>query len=289
MKSVDGGASWAAAAFIESQNGTEGGLFFIDENTGYFAAKDAKGAFRTTDGGRTWAGMAAAAVHRRILFADPEVGWSMRYAQLSYTTDGGRRWSSRTIDFPAFPNAFSLPRRDVAYAVGEHGMIYRYRIVPPGTPAPANSIASVAMPPLANEVIEKLGAVEAGLDGIEAALAKSAAAPPAEAGAAGGVAADAGWVETHFAEVEALATTVDAAATGLPELGRKHRNLNLLLEGLALAGDLTGRGGSVKQAFAGLRQAKDPTSVSAALLDMRSQIEGAKTSVTAFEDAKIGN
>jgi hypothetical protein len=28
------------------------------------------------------------------------------------------------------PNAFSLPARDRAYVVGDHGMVYRYRIVP---------------------------------------------------------------------------------------------------------------------------------------------------------------
>jgi hypothetical protein len=75
-------------------------------------------------------------------------------------------------------------------------------------------------------------------------------------------------------------------ATGLPELGSKHRNLNLLLEGLKLLGDLTGQGNGLKDAFAGLRQARDPASVSAALLGLHSQLDAAKASVTAFESSQ---
>jgi len=285
VKSVDGGASWAVVSVVENQNGTEGGLFFVDENTGYFSSKDSQSSFRTTDGGQTWTGMPATAVHRRIVFADPEVGWAMRYNGLSFTTDGGRRWSSRTIEFPAFPNAFSLPRRDVAYAVGPHGMIYRYSIVPAGTPTVANSIAAVAMPPLANGVIENVGELELGLAAIEAALA-APVAPPADAGAATDPAlADAGWVEANYTEFGAFETTFDSVATGLPAIGSKHRNLNLLLEGLKLLGDLTGQGSGLKDAFASLRQARDPASVSAALLGMHAQLEAAKTSLTAFETA----
>jgi len=54
VKSVDGGASWAVVSVVENQNGTEGGLFFVDENTGYFSSKDSQSSFRTTDGGQTW-------------------------------------------------------------------------------------------------------------------------------------------------------------------------------------------------------------------------------------------
>jgi hypothetical protein len=34
------------------------------------------------------------------------------------------------VRFPAPVVAFSLPARDRGYVVGDHGMIYRYRVVP---------------------------------------------------------------------------------------------------------------------------------------------------------------
>lgn len=279
-KSTDAGASWSIVSVLENQNGSEGGLFFIDENTGYFTTRDAQSSFRTTDGGATWSGMPATAVHRRIVFADPEVGWAMRYNQLSYTTDGGRRWASRTIDFPASAHAFSLPRRDVGYVVGDHGMIYRYRSVPESTPVSANTIAGVAMPPLANGVIEDLGALDRGLADIESAIAA--------AGDSGSTVDSAlGWVESNVPEFAELEATLDAVTAGLPEIGRKHRNLNLVTEGLKLLGDLTGQSGGLAEGFASLRQAKDVESVSSALLALHAGVAAARTSVTAFEAAQV--
>ena len=37
---------------------------------------------------------------------------------------------SQPVAFPAGVEAFSLVQPDRGYAVGEHGMVYRYRIVP---------------------------------------------------------------------------------------------------------------------------------------------------------------
>jgi len=63
-------------------------------------------------------------------FVDSEVSWSFYYNKLSFTTNGGTRWTSRTFAFPTSPRAFSLPSRRRAYVVGDHGMIYRYSVVP---------------------------------------------------------------------------------------------------------------------------------------------------------------
>jgi hypothetical protein len=209
----------------------------------------------------------------------------MRYNKLSFTTDGGRRWSSRTIEFPAMAHAFSLPRRDVAYAVGDHGMIYRYRVVPQGSPVAAHSVPMVAMPLLANGVIEQLAELESGLDDIESAF--EATDWPADGETADGQTDDTGsWVEANFAEFGEFEQSVDYVSTGLPELGRKHRNLNLVLEGLRLLGDLTGQGSSLKQSFESLRQANDLDTVSAALLQMSSQLEASKASVEVFQSMR---
>jgi len=63
-------------------------------------------------------------------FVDTQVGWSFHYSKLSFTTNGGTRWTSGTFAFPVSPRAFSLPTRTRAYVVGDHGMIYRYSVVP---------------------------------------------------------------------------------------------------------------------------------------------------------------
>jgi len=65
-----------------------------------------------------------------LRFADANVGWSFRENGLfSYTTDGGRRWTTPQVKFPAPIKGFSLPRPDRGYVVGEHGLIY-HRVVP---------------------------------------------------------------------------------------------------------------------------------------------------------------
>jgi hypothetical protein len=287
LKSTDAGASWSVVAVIENQYATEGGLFFTDENTGYVAMKDSKAAFRTVDGGVTWTGMPATTIHRHIVFADPEVGWAMRYKSLSYTTDGGRRWSSRTLELPDSPNAFSLPRRDIAYMVGSHGMIYRYRIVPAAEPVAAGVVAAPAMPPLANEVLEQIDALDAGLESFAAAVEEAAAASATVIAGTGESSAESGefWaggpeLEAQFTELEA---TVDEIALGVPEVGRKHRNLNLLTVGLKLLGELTGQGGGLKNAFASLRQARDVESTSAAIGAMATELDAMRASVEAFQ------
>ena len=54
----------------------------------------------------------------------------MAYQTMSYTVDGGQHWVSREIAFPASVEAFRIVRPDSGYAVGAHGMVYRYRVVP---------------------------------------------------------------------------------------------------------------------------------------------------------------
>jgi hypothetical protein len=65
-----------------------------------------------------------------LSFADADAGWAIRYQRMTYTSKWGRSWLSREIGFPAMVEDSSLPARDRGYAVGSHGMVYRYRIVP---------------------------------------------------------------------------------------------------------------------------------------------------------------
>lgn len=128
-KTVDGGATWKLTTSEVTNQPKD--AFFVDENTGYARVgyPDTGQLFKTADGGQTWTGMAASPGDR-IQFADPEVGWALHYSKVSFTTDSGKRWNSREYPFPAHVETFSLPRRDRGYIVGDHGMIYRYRIVP---------------------------------------------------------------------------------------------------------------------------------------------------------------
>lgn len=133
VKTNDGGSTWNVI-YLPQESGDQRTNFasFLDENRG-FAFRNA-GLYRTMDGGRSWLGAAAPPSNSGALkFADPEVGWSLGggYTQyLLYTVDSGNHWTSRQLNAPAPIHGFSLPHRDTAYIVGDHGMIYRYRVVP---------------------------------------------------------------------------------------------------------------------------------------------------------------
>jgi len=52
---------------------------------------------------------------------------------MSFTADGGHRWSSRDFRWPGFLEdvyGWTFAKRDRAYVVGQHGMVYRYKVVP---------------------------------------------------------------------------------------------------------------------------------------------------------------
>jgi photosystem II stability/assembly factor-like uncharacterized protein len=129
VKTVDGGATWEVLVGPEEPGDQRvQAALFVDENTGY--ALRWFRLYKTTDGGQTWQGVAAKLPGSKLQFVDHGVGWSCLGTTLAYTVDGGKHWTSREVRFPAPVLAFSLPARDRGYVVGEHGMIYRYRVVP---------------------------------------------------------------------------------------------------------------------------------------------------------------
>ncbi len=131
-KTEDGGANWKVWAVLPAESGKDAGVFFTDDNTGFVRTYRGN-FFATLDGGQTWRGITGTVGSGgpEIKFADREAGWAISaYGNFNYTVDGGKRWVVRQIKFPTTVAAFSFPRRDRGYVVGEHGMIYRYRIVP---------------------------------------------------------------------------------------------------------------------------------------------------------------
>ena len=133
-RTEDGGATWTALIGPEEQGDQRvWKVHFTSETSGVQIRGMGDARFlRTDDGGKTWTGVVGSAGFD-MRFANSSVGWSFRENGLhSYTSDGGRRWTARQTKFPAPVKAFSLPRPDRGYVVGDHGMIYRYRVVPIG-------------------------------------------------------------------------------------------------------------------------------------------------------------
>jgi photosystem II stability/assembly factor-like uncharacterized protein len=133
LKTDDGGTTWKTLSVVpdvahEHESHFWQGVVFTDENTGFVIMPRGSKFLGTSDGGKTWRGVIAN-VKGKLKFAGP-VGWSFEGNKLTYTTDGGKRWTTAPLRFPAGVNAFSLPSPQRGYVVGDHGMIYRYRIVP---------------------------------------------------------------------------------------------------------------------------------------------------------------
>jgi photosystem II stability/assembly factor-like uncharacterized protein len=144
-KTLDGGATWSVSV-VDGLAGGGGDVFFFDPNTGFMRAGEISDGqlYKTTDGGATWK-LLAAVPGKRFRFVDRAVGWSFLGREFHFTIDGGLHWSSRNIPFPVEVNAWSLPSRDRGYVVGDHGTIYRYRVVPVEYAA-KNVIAAPGMP-----------------------------------------------------------------------------------------------------------------------------------------------
>ena len=130
FKTTDGGLHWKPSN-ISGSEGAAKDIVFTDPNVGYVRTgyPDSGRLYRTANGGESWTGVGASPGDT-IKFVDPEVGWSFHYNKLSFTTNGGTRWTSRTFAFPTSTRAFSFPSRRRAYVIGDHGMIYRYSVVP---------------------------------------------------------------------------------------------------------------------------------------------------------------
>jgi photosystem II stability/assembly factor-like uncharacterized protein len=148
VKTTDGGATWSAAVILPGENGHEAAVHFVDANNGIVRMQNGR-VYRTSDAGQTWSGALGEIDGRPAFsFADAQIGWAAKYQKVLYTRDGGRSWLSSTTKFPTAIEDSSLPTRERGYVVGEHGMVYRYRIVPVDYQAkgmlPAPSIAGAA-------------------------------------------------------------------------------------------------------------------------------------------------
>jgi photosystem II stability/assembly factor-like uncharacterized protein len=318
-KTEDGGQSWRI--FLgpgEVKASTLDGGFFLDERTGYVRVRKDQKLFATSDAGATWREIVAAP-GADLRFADPEVGWSIDYywKKLVYTTDGGKRWSSRAFSFPASVNAFSLPRRDRGYIVGEHGMVYRYRVVPIDYMAKGMMDAPL-MPAYGGPLLGHLQDMKTQVAALKARLGAAAGAPASsvsyrpramygggpDAGdasdfsndaqqggqsvpAAGGFvqdtsnAAPSPFVQDCCApQVQSMQSSFGSFSQQVPSFGSKYRSLNLVFAGLSLASDLLGKRNQIGNAFGAFKQAKDALTAATALNDLSGKLDSTHQAVS---------
>jgi len=210
-----------------------------------------------------------------IRFADPEVGWSFQYRKFSYSTDGGKRWNSREVQFPQPVRAFSMPNRSLAYVVGDHGMIYRYRAVE-GASAPKRAIPAPSMPPLTADVEPTAEELVGEVGELSESLGK--AGEPEGATAAGTKLVEAASAipfvhqccKTQLTQIAAL---IENLVRDTPLIIGKYRNLNLVSLGLKLVVELPAQLEGIRSAFANLQKAPDARSALNASASLASAVD----------------
>lgn len=130
-RTVDGGESWSLAR-PENLDADPEQIMFWNESEGLITLFGGK-TLRTEDGGLTWKGVVAPWSDGRVrlgLAKDKAAAAGIWYKNAYYSSNGGRSFTSRPFPAPAAANAVAVPDSRHAYAVGNHGMIYRYIIVP---------------------------------------------------------------------------------------------------------------------------------------------------------------
>ncbi len=290
VKTEDAGQTWRIVSSL-GDGSRNRAIQFLDADHGFI-----RGTYKlhtTADGGTTWRELAATipVAYGRIQFADPEVGWSIYATTVSFTTDGGRRWTARETAFPTRVVAASAPRRDRAYVVGTHGMVYRLRAIPIADPMPPRSLTAPLIPGFASPLDEQVAALDSLVEAIEADVEKMPD-QPVDSGA-GGVdstgadsaladpAVEGGVLPPASAFTKAccakrlnkLYLIISSVAQSLPQFLGKHKNNNLLLAGLRMIIDLPEQFGAIKGGLRAFRQASDKESATQALAQVSAAAE----------------
>jgi len=137
LRTRDAGQTWSASSPPDFDAAVQR-VFFWSENQG-LAVLFSKKAFLTSDGGDTWTG-AVSPLDYNSFYASGDgkfVVGVTEYNKLAvYSVDGGRTFTSRPLQLPARVYGLAFPAPTTGYLVGEHGMVYRYKIVPAAYSAP---------------------------------------------------------------------------------------------------------------------------------------------------------
>ncbi len=259
FKTEDGGETWTHFTPAIG-GGMEATVIFTDPATGFLRLRQGN-IFATTDGGESWRGVPGT-LGPLVRFADPEVGWSFHYRKFSYSTDAGKRWTSREVQFPQPVQAFSLPNRSLAYVAGDHGMIYRYHAVD-GAGVSKRAIAAPPMPPMTADVEPTAEELVGEVGELSESLGK--AGEPEGATAAGTKLVEAASAipfvqrccKSQLTQISAL---IENLVRDTPQIIGKYRNLNLVSLGLKLVVELPTQLEGIRSAFANLQKAPDARS-----------------------------
>jgi hypothetical protein len=212
-KTSDGGATWKVI-FASTNVDTASAAFFTDENNGVVRLHD-KRVLMTADGGQSWRG-ATGSAEASIKFADPEVGWSCieQYGpSCSITVDGGKSWTTHDIGLPADIQGYSVPRRDRVYVVGDHGMIYRYRIVPADYMA-KGIVDGALVPGYGGPIVTQLQQMQAQVTALQSQLSAAGTSSSSVPGAAADTTAGAAGQVLCEANAPAAGGFSQSASTG---------------------------------------------------------------------------
>jgi photosystem II stability/assembly factor-like uncharacterized protein len=261
-KTEDGGANWRTI-FASTDIDSIQTVSFTDEKHGVIRSRGHK-IFVTGDGGQSWRGIATSA-RGTIRFADPSVGWSCWERGCAVTADGGNTWTSRDLRLPATVKSFSAPRRDRVFLVGDHGMVYRYRVVPADYVAKGISSAPPA-PGYGGELINSI-------EGIQARMRELKATASGVQG--GSFAQDKAFMQA----LSTLETSAESFSRQAPAFAERHRNLNLLFVGTNMREDMNGRAAGVREGMLAVKDATDLKTLDAALQDLAAKLDDTSVAV----------
>ena len=129
-KTSDGGQTWTTSMIAETKWGITY-LKFWTEKDGIVVLSGGEEVYWTADAGGTW----TRSVKQRLWPSFYGVGEGkiivgIGHNGIGYSFNGGRTFSSRPFTVPARVTAVTFPDARHGYLVGQHAMVYRYRIVP---------------------------------------------------------------------------------------------------------------------------------------------------------------
>jgi photosystem II stability/assembly factor-like uncharacterized protein len=136
-KTIDGGDTWTNSIIPDTRHRIDR-VHFWSEKDGLVLLASGQ-TFWTSDGGASWTGSTnppAWRSHYATGGGKIIVGINENGRQIGYSFDGGRSFTTRAMNLPARVWAAAFADSTHGYIAGEHGMVYRYRIVPVDFTAP---------------------------------------------------------------------------------------------------------------------------------------------------------
>jgi len=130
-KTSDGGQTWTMSVIPETKHSITDVAFWTEKD-GLVVLSKGEEVYWTADGGGTW----TRSVKQRLWPSQHGVGEGKiivgvgEDGGIAYSFNGGRNFTSRPFTLPARVHAVTFPDAQHGYLVGQHAMVFRYRIVP---------------------------------------------------------------------------------------------------------------------------------------------------------------